>query len=168
MRTPASTGLAAASLSNWSRAATSASRPTPPRSCSRSEKPAELPSAGIGGGFSGNTMASRMVPMNAPKARRASASAASARSCQSLSVTNAMPAFWPLPEKLKPVTATTFCTAGCLAKKPSTWVSTCAVRLALAPAGSSTLVSRNAWSSAGRNEVGSRMYIRPTTATMTP
>ncbi len=103
-----------------------------------------LPSSGIGGGDSGKTKASRICII-APKARPASACALCSgpwRSLQSFSGTKASAAFWPEPEKLKPVTPTTRSTSGCFRKKPSTCCSTASVRLTVAPGGSWTLTIR--------------------------
>ena len=117
-RTPASSLLCMAMPSIWLRAASRASWPLPPRSCSRKLKPELTPSSGIGGGLSGKMKASLMVD-SAPMARPATASAACCgpvRSSQGLRVTKEMPAFWPWPENEKPITATMLCTSGCLSR----------------------------------------------------
>ncbi len=56
------------------RAAISASRPLPPRSCSLKVKPLDVPSSGIDGGLSEKTNAS-LMPMKVPIALPAIASA---------------------------------------------------------------------------------------------
>src|SRR5450830_928857 len=73
-RTPASTLLCDAMPMIWLRAWTNAACPRPARSCRRKVKPVALPSSGIGGGFSGNTIAS-LICMKTPKALPAMASA---------------------------------------------------------------------------------------------
>ena len=81
----------------WLRAASSASRPSPARSCNRKENPDDEPSSGIGGGLSGKMKASRIWD-SAPNARPATPWASlpgAVRSLQSLRVTNASAAFWP-------------------------------------------------------------------------
>ena len=50
-----------------------------------------------------------------------------------------MPAFWPVPEKLKPNTLTMLCTSGCFRKKPSACFITAIVRSCVAPGGSCTM-----------------------------
>ena len=73
-----------------------------------------VPSSVTGGGAMANTMAS-LIWLKAPMARPAIAftlASALVRSSQSLSLTNTMPLFWPLPAKLKP----------CTAKVDSMWV----------------------------------------------
>ena len=103
-----------------------------------------VPSSGIDGGASAKMNASR-TPINAPNARPASdcdECSGPLRSLQSFSGTNARPAFWPWPEKLKPITLTMLCTSGCLSMKPSTCFITSSVRPCVAPGGSCTLTIR--------------------------
>ena len=100
------------------------------------------------------------MPDSAPKARPASALAewaGSLRSSQSFSVTKARPAFWPWPEKLKPITPTMLCTSGCFRMKPSTCCMTDSARSCVAPGGSCTFTMMLPWSSCGRNELGRRV-----------
>ena len=95
----------------------------------------------MGGGLTAKMKASR-TDIIAPNTRPASAWAdwpGLARSAQSLSVTKASAAFWPLPEKLKPSTPTMLCTSGCLSTKPSTFSITSSVRFWVAPGGNCTL-----------------------------
>ena len=153
----------------WLRAATSSSWVWPPRSCRRKVKPELTPSSGIGGGLSAKMKAS-FTRDSAPMARPAMALAeccGPGRSSQGLSVTNEMPAFCPWPENEKPITATMLLTSGCLSMKASACSTTARVRSCVAPGGSWMLSRMLPWSSCGRNEVGRRRYIQPTTAAST-
>ncbi len=80
----------------------------------------------------------------APKVRPASPCAECSgplRSLQSFSGTKARPAFWPWPEKLKPITLTIEATSGCASRKRSACCITASVRPCVAPGGSCTLTS---------------------------
>ena len=88
------------------------------------------------------------------------------RSLQSFSVTKARPAFWPLPEKLKPSTETMFCTSGCASMKASTCCITASVRFCVAPGGSCTLTRMLPWSLVGDEGGGQAAEQQPTAATM--
>ena len=109
----------------------------------------------------------------APMARRATAGARSSglvRSFQSLSITKAIPMFWPRPAKLKPETVMIDSTA--LVSPSRKWRSSCSmtfiVRSWVAPAGSCTWQTMKPWSSSGRNEVGSRRKSTAIAATIAP
>ena len=81
-------------------------------------KPELVPSSGMGGGLKGKMNAS-LMPDSAPMARPAMAPAACSaplRSSQGFSDTNDSAAFWPWPEKEKPITATMLATSGCLSR----------------------------------------------------
>lgn len=89
--------------------------------------------------------ASRTPTIIAPITRPASACALWSlplRSSQGLSGTNTSAAFWPWPEKEKPITPMVSATSGCLCRKFSTAATAASVRLEVAPGGSCTLTIR--------------------------
>ncbi len=94
------------------------------------------------------------------------ADSSSVRSSQSVSLTKAMPAFWPMPAKLKPCTLSTDSTySDSFSRK---WFSSARidsmVRSWVAPTGVCTIAISTPWSSSGRNELGVRMKA----STITP
>ena len=133
-------------------------------------KPAAVPSSGMAGGANANTNAS-LMPASAIIARPATAlmpSSSDSRSLQSLSVTKAMPLFWPLPPKLKPCTLNTDSTVSFSFSRKccSSFSIDCIVRCWVEPTGVCTWANSMPWSSAGRNELGRRMNSSPITTSI--
>ncbi|KAG1079883.1 hypothetical protein G6F55_013988 [Rhizopus delemar] len=85
------------------------------------------------------------------------------RSLQSFSLTKAMPAFCPMPAKLKPCTENTDSTASFsfCRKWFSSAVIDSSVRSWVAPTGACTSAISTPWSSLGRNELGRRTNSTP-------
>ncbi|MCY1234205.1 hypothetical protein D9M72_467790 [compost metagenome] len=83
------------------------------------------------------------------------------RSFQSLSVTKASAAFWPVPKKEKPLIAMMRSTAGSWPKIFSACSTTSVVRLPVASDGSCIMTITKPWSSSGRNDDGSFMNSQP-------
>ena len=106
-----------------------------------------------------NRVASRIVPSSLV-ARRAMAWAVLSsplRCDQFFSDTKAIPAFWPLPLKLKPSTVkmTSVLAFSLVRNQSVTWRRTSAVRTAVAPAGRVYWTMISPWSSTGRKLPGS-------------
>ncbi|MNV43214.1 hypothetical protein D3C71_1349210 [compost metagenome] len=129
-----------------------------------------MPSSGIAGGGKAKMKASLIWP-SAPIARPVIGPTpwSALRSFQSLSLMKDMPAFWPMPAKLKPCTENTDSTASVsfFRKWSSSWYIASSVRSWVAPTGVCTSAIRMPWSSLGRNELGRRMNSRPITSAST-
>ncbi|MNT18783.1 hypothetical protein D3C72_1540000 [compost metagenome] len=164
-RTRLSTGFFAASSTNWSRAAFSASWPMPPRSCRKKLKPVALPSSITAGGAKAKTIASRKLKkcFCARWARSNTLWPSAVRSSHGLSMRNARPELWPRPAKLKPVTVNTEFTVSfsSSSRYSRIWSTTAWVRSALAPDGVCTWANSTPWSSSGRKAVGMRVNSQP-------
>ena len=85
------------------------------------------------------------------------------RSDQFFRETNAIPAFWPLPLKLKPSTVkiTSVLAFSLVRNHSRTWRLTSAVRTAVAPAGRVYCTMISPWSSVGRKLPGSFSMANP-------